>query len=359
MAQAQNTGQITRRDFLKALLAAAIGGIIGGSIVYSGLSNIIRLEQYRGNQTITITYTQPPVTKTVTETKIEKETVTKTVTETKTDTVTTTVTETRTETLTKPSPTTTTVQHPRTLEELLFGKSDLEFIPLKVLDVKIVGNNTYLLEVESPLTRIKVKIEIPKEYLSRGNINIEKIVLKVREYNLYKGSNYSVYFVLGRANINKAIEHGDTWKPDVSRIYYNIIISKRDWKDVYNALKSVKNNEALVLMPTRDKGSYSNSLWGGSNRKINGRDSDSIIIVYQNEQQVDEATDLVKLASYILGKPDEKNPSGDGILLVTTIATGDYKGTYENGAPIVAVNKYKGTYIAFIHQKGNHYISNW
>jgi hypothetical protein len=363
MAQTQNTGQITRRDFLRTLLAAAVGGIIGGGIVYSGLSNIGGLKQYTDTQTpytstpepktktVTITetstYKQPPVTKTVTET----ETVTKTVTKTET------VTETKTETLTKPSQTTTTnttVQSPRTLEEIVFGNSNLEFIPLKVLDAKVDGDGVKL-ELESPITGMKSKLEIPKEYL----IDIEKIVSEVRKYNSDNKSNYSVYFVLGRANIDKAIKHGDTWKPDASKMYYSIIISNRDWKDVYNALKSVKDNKAIVLMPTLYKGPYLYAVWGGSNYKINNHDSKSIIIVYQNKQQVDEATDNVKVASYILGKPDDKNPSGGGTLIVATITTVEYKGTYENGAPIVAVDDYKGTYIVFIHQKGNHLISNW
>ncbi|MDT7890946.1 MAG: twin-arginine translocation signal domain-containing protein [Candidatus Nanopusillus sp.] len=361
MAQTQNIGQdtvqVTRRDFLRTLLAAAVGGIIGGGIVYSGLSNIGGLKQYTDTQapytstpepktkTVTITetstYKQPPVTKTVTETE--------------------TVTETKTETLTKPSQTTTTtttVQGPITLEKIVFGNSNLEFIPLKVLDAKVDGD-VVKLELESPITGMESKLEIPVEYLSRGNINIGKIFSKVGEYNSNNKSNYSVYFVLGRANIDKAIKHGDTWKPDASKMYYSIIISNRDWKDVYNALKSVKDNKAIVLMPTLDKAEYLYAVWGGSNYKINNHDGKSIIIVYQNKQQVDEATDKVKLASYILGKPDDKNPSGSGTLIVATITTVEYKGTYENGAPIVAVDEYKGTYIVFIHQKGGHLISNW
>jgi hypothetical protein len=361
MAQTQNIGQdtvqVTRRDFLRTLLAAAVGGIIGGGIVYSGLSNIGGLKQYTDTQapytstpepktkTVTITetstYKQPPVTKTVTETE--------------------TVTETKTETLTKPSQTTTTtttVQGPITLEKIVFGNSNLEFIPLKVLDAKVDGDGVKL-ELESPITGMESKLEIPVEYLSRGNINIGKIFSKVGEYNSNNKSNYSVYFVLGRANIDKAIKHGDTWKPDASKMYYSIIISNRDWKDVYNALKSVKDNKAIVLMPTLDKAEYLYAVWGGSNYKINNHDGKSIIIVYQNKQQVDEATDKVKLASYILGKPDDKNPSGSGTLIVATITTVEYKGTYENGAPIVAVDEYKGTYIVFIHQKGGHLISNW
>ena len=371
MAQTKNTGQdtvqVTRRDFLRTLLTAAVGGIIGGGIVYSGLSNIGGLKQYTDTQTpytstpepktktVTITetstYKQPPVTKTVTET----ETVTKTVTKTET------VTETRTETLIKPSQTTTTtttVQSPITLEKIVFGNSNLEFIPLKVLDAKVDGDGVKL-ELESPLTGMGSKLEIPVEYLLGGNIDIGKIFSELNRYNSDNKSNYSVYFVLGRANIDKAIKHGDTWKPDASKMYYSIIISKRDWKDVYNALKSVKDNKAIVLMPTLDKAEYLYAVWGGSNYKINNHDSKSIIIVYQNKQQVDEATDNVKLASYILGKPDDKNPSGSGTLIVATITTVEYKGTYENGAPIVAVDDYKGTYIVFIHQKGGHLISNW
>ncbi len=375
MVQTQNTGQITRRDFLRTLLAATIGGIIGGGIVYSGLSNIGGLKQYTATQTpytpksgpeqetITITYTQPPVTKTVTETKIEKETVTKTVTETKTDTITKTVTETRTETLTKPSPTTTTttttVRYPRTLEEILFGNSNLEFIPLIVLDVEVVDNYAWL-QVKSPYTRKTTKIGIPKEYVSRDNIDIKNIVLRVRKYNSEKGGNYLVYFVLGRKGIKNAIEHDNNgWVLDVSNTHYITIISNKDWEYVHNTLKAIEDGKALVLYPTSHKGPYLiNDVWAGSDQLKEKYGSDSIIIIYQDKKQVEEAMDCVKLASYILGIPDDKNPTRHGKLKVVTAATVEYRGRYENGAPIFDVRKYMGTFIAFIHQKGNYLVSN-
>ncbi len=372
MAQTQNTGQdtvqITRRDFLRTTITTAVIAAITSAIMYFGLSGIFKegSKQYTATQTpytpksgperetITITYTQSPVTKTVTET----ETITKTVTKTETATVTKTVTETRTETLTIPptTTTTTTVQRPRTLEEVLFGKSDLKFIPLRILDAKVVGNNAYL-RVENPYTKAELEIEIPVEYVSRRNINIADIVSAVRKYNLDNKSNYSVYFILGRANINNAIEQDGKWKLDASKIYYNIIISDEDWKEVYNTFENLINRKALTLIPTLYKGPYSNSLWGWSNQPINNHNN--VIIVYQNEQQIYKAINSVKLASYILGRPNDENPSQHGTLLAVTVATIDNKGTYENSAAIVNVNKYKGTYIVFMQQKGNYLISNW
>ena len=384
MAQAQNTGQdtqntvqITRRRLFELIGAAAIGGIIG-SIIGPSITNIASLigyqqqkEGYTANRTyeskqeiITITYTQPPVTKTVTETKTVTKTATKTETVTETYTKTVTETKTATETLTKPSPTTTTtttVQSPRTLEEVLFGNSNLEFTPLKVLDAKIVSNNAVLL-VESCYTRNKAVIEIPLKYLSRGNINdninIANIFSRVNEYNLYNKGNYSVYFVLGRANVDKAIELNGKWILPASSIYYNIIISDKDWKDVYDIVETLKKGKALALMPTLEDGPYPYSVWGGSNQLKNDYNSDSIIIVYQNEQQVKETKNAIKLASYILGKPNDKNPTNYGILHVDTVTTVEYKGKYENGAPIFTVKDYKGTIILFIPDKGNPYVSD-
>jgi hypothetical protein len=109
-------------------------------------------------------------------------------------------------------------------------------------------------------------------------------------------------------------------------------------------------------MPTLYNGPYSNSLWGWSNQPINSYNN--VIIVYQNEQQINEAINSIKLAGYILGKPNDENPSQYGILRVVTVATIDNKGTYENSAAIVTVNKYMGTYIVFMQQKGNYFVSD-
>ena len=372
MVQTQNSGQdtvqITRRKLLGLIAASALISTIVSSGLYTILSNMGYQQQREGlkrhtanqtsyistpeqeTKTITITetktYTQPPVTKTVTKT------------ETITETVTKTVTETRTETLTTPSPTTTTtttVQRPRTLEEVLFGNSNLKFIPLRILDAKVVGNNVYL-RVENPYTKAELEIEIPVEYVSRNNINMADIVSSVRKYNSDNKSNYSVYLILGRANINNAIEQDGKWKLDASKIYYNIIISDKDWKDVYNTFEILINRNALVLMPTLYKGPYPNSLWGWSNQPINSYNN--VIIVFQNEQQINEATNSIKLASYILGKPNDENPSKYGILNGVTVVTIDNKGTYEYSAAIVSVDRYMGTYIVFMQQKGNYLVSD-
>jgi len=303
--------------------------------------------------TETTTYTQPPVTKTVTET----ETVTKTVTKTKT------VTETKTETLTKPSSTTTTTttaQHPITLEEIVFGNSNLKFMPLEVLDAKIVDNYARL-KVRSPHTKKIEEIEILDKYVSGRNkgisINIEDIVSKVKEYNLGNGIKYTVYFVLGRANINKAIRHNSGWALDGSITYHNIIISDGSWEDVYNALESVINNKASVLILTLYKCTYPKCLVTWSNQPIN--DHNRVMAIYQNEQQANKAKKAVKLVNYVLGTPDEKNPSDYGILHAVTVAKLNNKGTYEDRAALVTIKEHIGTHIVFIHQEGNYIVSNW
>ncbi len=56
MAHTHNTGQIGRREFRKLLGAAVIGGMIASAIPKEGLIYEPRRE------TITVTYTQPPVT---------------------------------------------------------------------------------------------------------------------------------------------------------------------------------------------------------------------------------------------------------------------------------------------------------
>jgi len=351
----QNTVQITRRDFLKALI---IGGL-SAAIACCGLSTILsykssqqlkeELEKYIATRTsyiptskpeqktITITYIQPPVTETVTKTETVKETVTKTVTET------------RTETLTTPLPITTTVQRQRTLEEILFGSSNLKFIPLGILDSKVVGNNAYL-RVENPYTKAELEIEIPVEYVSRSNINIADIVSAVRKYNSDNKSNYSVYFILGRANINQAIQQDGKWILPAPKIYYNIIISDREWEDVYNALQNLWNGNARVVMPTSQKGPYANSLWGW--------DNGNVIILYQNEQQVNSVVNYINLANSILRTPNNPNPSSHGILHVDTIADIQKLGVYENIYPVVGVKNYLGTYIVFIQTQGNQLFSN-
>jgi hypothetical protein len=289
------------------------------------------------------------VTITVTKTSINPQAPqTYTTTTTVTETATQTVTETITETSTIPSPTTTTTtttQPPRTLEEILFGNSDIQFIPLEVTNVKI-DNNTAYLTVYDYLTNTELQIELPIQYVSNGNINIGNLLSAV------KGTNYKVYFVLGRANINQAIQQNGKWNLPAPQIYYNIIISKRGWQDVNNAFQNLLNGNATGVMPTSNQGPYANTLYAW----ING--IGSIIISYQNGQQVNNVVNYINLANSILGTPNNPNPTGKGIVHVVTIADVQQEGKYNNQYPVYGVNKYFGTYIVLITEQGAPLVSN-
>jgi hypothetical protein len=280
----------------------------------------------------------------------EKRTITQTL---KTNTTTTTYCPTnKTVTETGPQTNSTTTQPLQTLEEILFGNSDMQFIPLEVTDVKIDSNNAYL-TVYDYLTNTQLQIALPIQYLSNGNINIGNLLSGVNNYNLTHGTNYRIYLVLGRANINQAILQNGIWYLPASQIYYNILISDRGWKDIYNALQNLWNGNAMVVMSTSNQAPYANSLWGWNN-SINS----SIIILYQNGQQVNSVLNYINLADYILGTPNNSNPSSQGTLHVDTIASTQELGVYENKYPVVGVNNYLGTYIVFIQAQGYQLFSN-
>jgi len=349
----------TRRDVLKLLGYAgafAVGTALGLAIGSSrNLYSLVKEYQQKEkiytttetkeeiipeNQTETITVT---VTKTLTNTQVPQ-------TYTITNTTTISETETITETLTTTLPTSTTTQPSQNLEQILFENSNLQFIPLKVLDVQL-NNNTAYLTVWDNYTQTELQLEVPIKYLSKGNITIGDLFSTVKNYNSTYGTNYQLYLVLGRANVNEAIQQNGKWILPASQIYYNIIISDKNDKDIYDSLQKVMNGNAAVLMPILQSGPYANSLWGWSNQPINGYDN--IIILYQNGQQVNSVTNYIKLADYILGEFGNKNPTQSGILHVDTIANIDIAGTYQNSAAVVGVNNYLGTYIVFLQQKGN------
>ena len=344
---------MNRRDFLKLAVGAGIG-VLMGSIAIGTLKLDKLLESnkttYVGNKLVNATET---VTITVTNTAINSQapqtyTTTTTVTETETTTVysNTTVTETSTQT------SSTTTQPPQNLEEILFGNSNMQFIPLEVTNVKTDSNNAYL-TVYDYLTETELKIEIPIKYVSNGNINIGNLLSAANNYNQNNGTNYKVYFVLGRANVNQAIQQNGQWILPASEIYYNILISDRGWKDVYNALQNFWNGNATVVMPTSQQGPYSNSLYGWDN----SIDS-SIIIVYQNGQQVNNVANYINLADYILGTPNNSNPTNEGILHVDNIANIQESGVYQNQYPIDVVNNYLGTYTVLKQRQGYELLSN-
>jgi hypothetical protein len=356
----------TRRDFLKWLGVFVAGTALGLAIGSSrNLYSLVKEYQQKEktytatetkeeiipeNQTETITVT---VTKTLTNTQVPKTytiTNTTTISETETITETITTTETITETLTTTSPTSTTTQPSQNLEQILFGNSNLQFIPLEVLDVQL-NNNTAYLTVWDDYTQTELQLEAPIKYLSKGNITIGDLFSTVKNYNSTYGTNYQLYLVLGRTNVNEAIQQNGKWILPASQIYYNIIISDKNDKDIYDSLQKVMNGNAAVLMPILQSGPYANSLWGWSNQPINGYNN--IIILYQNGQQVNSVTNYIKLADYILGELGNKNPTQSGILHVDTIANIDIAGTYQNSAAVVEVNNYLGTYIVFVQQKGN------
>ena len=172
---------IDRREFLEGLVAASIVGLLG-------LSAIQDLELYKllGNNKATyiknkLVNETEIVTITVTETASNfqaPQTYTETVTQTFTEYSNTTVTETVTPTQTS----STTTQPPQILEQILFGNSNMQFIPLEVKDAKIGGYNTHL-SVYGYVTSMQLKIKLPVQYVSNGNINIGDPLSAVKEYN--------------------------------------------------------------------------------------------------------------------------------------------------------------------------------
>jgi len=236
-----------------------------------------------------------------------------------------------------------------TLEQILFENSDTSFIPLEITNVETDINNAYL-TVYDYLTQTKLQIGLPIQYVSNGNINIGNLISAVNNYNQNNGPNYKVYFLLGRANVNQAIQENDIWYLPAPQIYYNILISDRGWKDVYNAFQNLWNGNAMVVMPTSNPGPYSNSLWGWYNG--------SVIILYQNGQQVNSAANYINLADSILGTLNNSNPSSRGILHVDTIASIQEAGVYKNQYPVYGVNNYLDTYMVLKQEQGNPLFSN-
>jgi hypothetical protein len=326
---------LTRREFLEGLFAAGLFAL--------GASDLI--------ETLRL-YELPKSNETATVTKTETTTVYSNTTVTETETVTQTQTVTQTSTQTCP----TTTQPQQSLEQILFGNNNnMQFIPLKVTNVETDSNNAYL-TVYDYLTNTQLQIALPIQYVSNGNINIGNLLSAVNSYNSNNGTNYGLYLVLGRAGLNQAIQQNGIWYLPASQIYYNIIISDRGWKDIYNALQNLLNGNATVVMPTSNQGPYSNSLWGWSN--VN---DESIIIEYQNGQQVNSVTNYINLADYILGAPNNSNPTSGGILHVDTIANTQQVGVYQsqgNQYTVYGVNNYYGTYIVLIQEQGNELFSN-
>ena len=344
---------LTRREFLEGLVGASIVGLLGAGIIQD-------LELYKllgGNKRATITETTTQmqseiVTITVTETEINSQapqTYTETVTQTVTEYSNTTTTQTSTQT------SSTTTQPPQNLEQILFGNSNMPFIPLEVEDAKIGTYNAHI-TAYGYVTNKQLTIELPIQYVSNGNINIGDLLSAVKEYNKNNGTNYKVYLVLGNEGLNQAIQQNGQWILPATEIYYNIVISDKGPEDVYNALQNLWNGNATVVMPTSNQGPYSNSLYGWSNAI-----DESIIIEYQNGQQVNSVINYINLTDYILGTPNNSNPSSGGTLHVDTIANTQQVGTYTSGGnkyPIYQVNNYNGTYIVFIQAQGNPIFSS-
>ena len=193
---------MNRRDFLKNAILTGIGVLIGGSVVGDLLVNKLS----GGSKTTTVTEipSETVVIKVVPQTYTQ--TYTQTVTQTVTEYSNTTVTETQTPTQTNP----TTTQPPQSLEEILFGHSDMSFIPLEVTDVQI-GNSNAHITVYDYVTNTQLQIEIPLQYVSNGNINIGNLLSAVNRYNQNNGTNYKLYLVLGRAGLNQAIQQNGQW----------------------------------------------------------------------------------------------------------------------------------------------------
>jgi hypothetical protein len=338
---------MNRREFLKLAGAAVAGALIGGS----ALEDFVLNKLLGSNKTTTVTEipTEKVIITVVNSGSNSQAPQTYTVTQTVTEYSNTTVTQTPTQT------SSTTAQSPQSLEQILFGNNNnMPFIPLEVTGVQIGSQNAHI-TVYDYLTQTQLEIELPIKYVSNGNINIGNLISAVNNYNQNNGTNYKVYLVLGRAGLNQAIQQNGQWLLPATEIYYNILISDRKPQDLYNALQNLWNGNATVVMPTSNQGPYSNSLYGW----ING--IGSIIIEYQNGQQVNSVSDYINLADYILGTPNNPNPTNEGILHVDTIADIQQAGVYNGGGnqyQVYNVINYYGTGIAFVSEQGTPLFSN-
>ncbi|MCC5446884.1 hypothetical protein [Candidatus Nanobsidianus stetteri] len=281
---------------------------------------------------------------------------------------------------------------PRDLEEILFRNNDIQFIPLEVTDAKVyyapyitlhnpfteqklqieipLIDNVAYLTVYNPSTEQKLQIALPSQSVSNRNINVGNLLSAIKSHNEKYGTNYRLYLVLGKENLSQVVQQNNgIWYLLNPQIYYkngiwylldprirsNILISDRGWQDVYNALLNLLNGNATVVMPTLYQGPYSNSLWGW----ING--IGRVVTVYQSGQQVNSVENYINLADYILGTPNNPNPTSQGILNVDTIANVQQVGVYNSGGnqyPVYGVNDYYGTYIVLIPDQDKPLFSN-
>jgi len=224
------------------------------------------------------------------------------------------------------------------LEKILFRDSDIPFVSLKVKKAKINNDVAYLTVKD----HIELRIKLPTPYVSNGNINIVNLLSAVKSYNQEKGDNVGVYTLLGKESIKEAIPQNDNKHNKWILQYpmsFNIVVSSRGLKEVYNAFQNLWKGRATVLRPTSERAPYRNSLWG----------QDDYIIVYQNMQQVKSALNQIGLASYIL-RTNNLDSSSQRILYVGTIAVVKELGVYEKSSEgkkylVVKVKNYYDTVI--------------
>jgi len=274
-------------------------------------------------------------------------------------------------------------ESPGDLEKRLFRDNDI--IPLEVTDAKVyyapditlhnpftgqklqieipLTDNVAYLTVYNPFTKQELQIALPSQSVSNRNINVGNLLSAIKSYNKKYGTNYRLYLVLGKENLSQVVQQNNgIWYLLNPQIYYkngiwylldprirsNILITDREWQDVYNALLNLLNGSATVVMPTSYQGPYSNSLWAW----ING--IGRVVTVYQNGQQVNSVLEYIDLANYILRTPNNPDPSSQGILHVDTIANVQQVGIYNSGGnqnPVYEVNDDYGTYIVLVQGK--------
>ena len=271
-------------------------------------------------------------------------------------------------------------ESPGDLEKRLFRDNDI--IPLEVRNAKVyyapditlhnpftgqklqieipLTDNVAYLTVYNPFTKQELQIALPSQSVSNRNINVGNLLSAIKSYNKKYGTNYRLYLVLGKENLSQVVQQNNgIWYLLNPQIYYkngiwylldprirsNILITDREWQDVYNALLNLLNGSATVVMPTSYQGPYSNSLWAW----ING--IGRVVTVYQNGQQVNSVLEYIDLTNYILRTPNNPDPSSQGILHVDTIANVQQVGVYQsqqNQNPVYEVNDDYGTYIVLV-----------
>jgi hypothetical protein len=217
-----------------------------------------------------------------------------------------------------------TLENQYTLEKILFGSNNSYNISLIQINSVQIDNGTAYAQGTVYPSGDNVILKIPIGYVEKSNNNVTVTIQDL--FNVAQKNGWNTDIIVYRKDIPYLNESVQNSTPIIAfqphkPIKIGIIATPYDSSTVYYTLSHL-NNYYKVIQDSYSVYDLSNALWGYQSGK-------SVVTVFSDPSQYNQALNMINIADQILKTPGNQNPTSSGIIYTYSIFDGT-KSTYQN-----------------------------